>query len=44
MSQELSIVFTGSGLLIENAIFLLNKTDLSKMSVKFVFLIAFYVE
>ena len=43
-SRQLSIVFTGSELLVENAFLLLNETELSKMNAKCVFLITFYVE
>lgn len=43
-SRDLSIVFTENGLFVENAVFLPKEIELSKINVKFAFLVACYVE
>ena len=43
-SQLLAIVFTGSGFLVENAVFLFNEIELSKINAKIVFFVAFCIE
>ena len=43
-SQQMAIVFTGSGYFLVKALFLLNETEMSKINAKFVFFIAVYVE
>ena len=43
-SPVLVIVFTGSEFFDENAVFLLNEIELSKMNAKFVFFVVFYMD